>query len=46
MHVIDGNLCGAFTTLTHDQQSKIAEKLDRTAGEIVKKMEDTKNALL
>jgi splicing factor 3B subunit 3 len=46
MHVIDGNLCGAFASLSHDQQTKIAEKLDRSLGEIMKKLEDTKNALL
>eukprot|EP00980_Cylindrotheca_fusiformis_P005536 scaffold1172_cov115-Cylindrotheca_fusiformis.AAC.11 len=46
MHVIDGDLCSAFNSLSHEKQSAIAEKLDRTVGEIMKKLEDTRNALL
>lgn len=46
MHVVDGDLCDAFNALRHEEQSKIAEKLDRTVGEIMKKLEDTRNALL
>jgi splicing factor 3B subunit 3 len=45
MHVMDGDLCGEFTALTHEEQSKIAEKLDRTVPEIMKKLEDTRNSL-
>lgn len=46
--VIDGDLCDAFNSLSHDEQSKIAEKLDPpcTVGEVMKKLEDTRNALL
>jgi splicing factor 3B subunit 3 len=46
IHVVDGDLCGAFTSLHHSEQNKIAAKLDRTVGEIMKKLEDTRNALL
>lgn len=46
MHVVDGNLCEAFSSLNHEQQTKIAEQLDRSVGEILKKLEDTRNALL
>mmetsp|Transcript_26465 Transcript_26465/g.39327 ORF Transcript_26465/g.39327 Transcript_26465/m.39327 type:complete len:1065 (-) Transcript_26465:79-3273(-) len=45
-HVVDGDLCENYGKLTHDEQKKIAERLDRTVGEIVKKLEDTRNALL
>lgn len=46
MHVIDGELCDAFNSLSHDEQTKIADKLDRTIGDILKKLESTRNALL
>ncbi|GKY94241.1 hypothetical protein MPSEU_000389900 [Mayamaea pseudoterrestris] len=45
MHVIDGDLCGAFAALSYDEQTKIAEKLDRTVPEVMKKLEDTRNSL-
>merc|ERR1712232_736814 len=45
-HVIDGDLCGAFNSLGFAQQTKIADKLDRSIGEIMKKLEDTRNVLL
>jgi splicing factor 3B subunit 3 len=46
MHVVDGDLCSAFNSLSHEKQTEIAERLDRTVGEIMKKLEDTRNALL
>lgn len=46
MHVVDGDLCSAFNGLSHEKQSEIAERLDRSVGEIMKKLEDTRNALL
>ena len=46
LHVIDGDLCSSFRTLSYDSQTKVAESLDRTVGEINKKLEDTRNALL
>ena len=45
-HIIDGDLCEMFGKLSFDEQRKVAEKLDRTVVEIVKKLEDTRNALL
>ena len=46
MHVVDGDLCDAFNALGHEAQAKIAERLDRTVGEIMKKLQDTRNSLL
>jgi splicing factor 3B subunit 3 len=46
MHVVDGDLCDAFNSLPHDEQVKIADRLDRSVGEIMKKLEDTRNSLL
>lgn len=45
-HVIDGDLCAAFNALPYEEQNKIASELDRTVGEILKKLEDTRNGLL
>jgi splicing factor 3B subunit 3 len=45
-HVIDGDLCNAFGSLAFAQQSKVAGLVDRSIGEIVKKLEDTRNSLL
>ena len=46
LHVVDGDLCDAFSSLRPDKQMKIAEDLERSSGEILKKLEDTRNALL
>ena len=47
MHVIDGDLCDSFiNALSPQKQAKIAERLDRSVGEIMKKLEDTRNSLL
>ena len=46
IHVVDGELCDAFNSLSHDAQMNIAERLDLTIGEILKKLEDTRNSLL
>jgi len=45
-HIIDGDLCEMFGKLAFEEQKKIAEKLDRNVAEILKKLEDTRNALL
>lgn len=45
-HVVDGDLCESFVKMDVEEQKKIAEKLDRTVGEIYKKLEDTRNGLL
>ena len=44
--VIDGDLCEQFPTLAPDLQRKIADELDRTPGEILKKLEDIRNKII
>ena len=46
MHVIDGDLCDTFNGLSHNSQTQIADLLGRDIGNIKKKLEDTRNALL
>ncbi|KAL3806325.1 hypothetical protein ACHAXA_001065, partial [Cyclostephanos tholiformis] len=45
-HIVDGDLCDAYIQLPYDAKQKIAEQLDRSVGEVMKKLEDIKNALL
>jgi splicing factor 3B subunit 3 len=44
--VIDGDLCEQFPSLPADMQRKIADELDRTPGEILKKLEDIRNKII
>ncbi|XP_020089969.1 splicing factor 3B subunit 3-like [Ananas comosus] len=44
--VIDGDLCEQFPALPPDLQRKIADELDRTPGEILKKLEDIRNKII
>lgn len=44
--VIDGDLCEQFPTLPLDLQRKIADELDRTPGEILKKLEEARNKII
>lgn len=44
--VIDGDLCEQFSSLPYEKQKLVATGLDRTVGEVVKKLEDTRNRLL
>ncbi|MCL7031685.1 hypothetical protein MKW94_020992 [Papaver nudicaule] len=44
--VIDGDLCEQFPNLPLDLQRKIADELDRTPGEILKKLEDIRNKII
>lgn len=44
--VIDGDLCEQYPTLTAELQRKIADDLDRTPGEILKKLEDIRNRII
>ncbi|CAN1257725.1 Spliceosome-associated protein 130 B [Linum perenne] len=44
--VIDGDLCEQFPTLPLDVQRKIADELDRTPGEILKKLEEVRNKIV
>jgi splicing factor 3B subunit 3 len=46
IHVVDGELCDAFNLLSHEDQVSIAERLDLSVSEILKKLEDTRNSLL
>jgi len=43
--VIDGDLCEQFSSLEVEKQRSIAEQLDRTPMEVVKKLEDHRNRL-
>ena len=45
-HIVDGDLCDAYAQLSYDAKQKIASQLDRSVGEVMKKLEDTRNALL
>ena len=45
-HIIDGDLCDAYSQLPYETKQKIAEQLDRSVNEVMKKLEDTRNALL
>jgi splicing factor 3B subunit 3 len=44
--VADGELCELFATLPPETQRAVAKDLDRTPGEVLKKLEDTRNRLL
>lgn len=44
--VIDGDLCEQFPTLPMDLQRKIADELDRTPAEILKKLEEIRNKII
>ena len=44
--VVDGDLCETFLTLDSSRQRQIAAELDRSPGEIAKKLEDLRNRLL
>ncbi|CAN6471236.1 unnamed protein product [Victoria cruziana] len=44
--VIDGDLCEQYPALAPDLQRKIADELDRTPGEILKKLEDIRNKII
>ncbi|GKC16973.1 spliceosome-associated protein 130 A, partial [Tanacetum coccineum] len=44
--VIDGDLCEQYPTLPLDAQRKIADELDRSPAEILKKLEDVRNKIV
>jgi len=44
--VIDGDLCEQFSILPYAKQQSIGEELDRTPGEVLKKLEDIRNRIL
>ena len=41
--VTDGDLCEQFSQLPAAKQKSIAEELERTPGEVLKKLEDLRN---
>ena len=44
--VVDGDLCEYFTKLPLAKQKEIADEMDRSPGEIVKKLEDLRNRII
>jgi len=44
--VIDGDLCEQFGQLEPARQRAIADELDRTPSEVMKKLEDIRNMML
>jgi splicing factor 3B subunit 3 len=44
--VIDGDLCEMFTTIEFNKQRVLAEELDRTPPEVLKKLENFRNKIL
>uniref|UniRef100_M4BEI1 DNA damage-binding protein 1 n=1 Tax=Hyaloperonospora arabidopsidis (strain Emoy2) TaxID=559515 RepID=M4BEI1_HYAAE len=45
-NVTDGDLCEQFSTLSAEKQASVAEDLDSTPAEVLKKLEDIHNRLL
>jgi len=45
-NVIDGDLCEMFMRLDSAKQKTIAEELDRTPMEVMKKLEDIRNRIM
>ncbi len=44
--VIDGDLCEQFSLLSADKQRSIAQELERTPSEVLKKLEVMRNSIL
>jgi len=44
--VIDGDMCEQFSSLDPEKQKRIAEELDRTPMEVMKKLEDMRNKIM
>jgi splicing factor 3B subunit 3 len=44
--VVDGDLCAQFAALAPAKQRAVAGELDRSPGEVVKKLEDMRNKVL
>lgn len=42
---IDGDLCEKFASISYEKQKELAEAIDRTPAEIIKKLEDLRNIL-
>ena len=44
--VIDGDLCEQFATLDVEAQRRVAEDMDHSVGEILKRLEDLRAAIM
>ena len=44
--VIDGDLCEMYSTLPYDKQKFIAEEMERTIGDVLKKLEDIRGRVM
>jgi splicing factor 3B subunit 3 len=44
--VVDGDLCEQFSILDFNKQRVLAEEMDRTPPEVMKKLENLKNKIL
>ncbi|KFM25355.1 Splicing factor 3B subunit 3 [Auxenochlorella protothecoides] len=44
--VVDGDICEQFAQLPIDKQRQIASELDRSPGEVLKKLEDVRNRII
>lgn len=44
--VVDGDLCAQYPTLAPAKQQAIADEMERTRGEMLKKLEDMRNRIL
>merc|ERR1712194_369439 len=45
-HCIDGDLCEQYSLLTPKEQATVAASLDKSSGEVLKKLEDLRNKIL
>lgn len=44
--IVDGDLCSQFPAMAPAKQQAVATELDRTPGEVLKKLEDMRNKIL
>lgn len=44
--VVDGDLCSQFPAMPAAKQQSVATELDRSPGEVLKKLEDIANKIL
>ena len=42
---MDWDLCDAYAQLPHDARQRMAERLDRSVGELMKRLEDSRGTL-
>jgi splicing factor 3B subunit 3 len=43
---VDGDLCSQFAALPPTKQQAIAAELDKSVGEVLKKLEERRNAII